>query len=89
MSRAFGDCDLSRFLSREPEVYAVDLGEKSFVIVATDGIFDPGHATTKHEVERLSEMVANGTNAEGLVQDAVKRQTRDNATAIVWRTKKN
>ncbi|OGM90654.1 hypothetical protein A3A20_00925 [Candidatus Wolfebacteria bacterium RIFCSPLOWO2_01_FULL_45_19] len=89
MSRALGNRDLTQFLNREPEVYAVDLGEKSFVIVATDGIFDPGHATTKHEVERLSEMVANGTNAEGLVQDAVKRQTRDNATAIVWRTKKN
>jgi len=89
MSRAFGDCDLSRFLSREPEVYAVDLGEKSFVIVATDGVFDPGHAANKHEVERLSEMVADGTNAEDLVLDAVKRQTGDNATAIVWRTKEN
>lgn len=89
MSRALGDCELAQFLNREPEVYAVDLGEKSFVIVATDGVFDPRHKNTDLEVDRLSEMVARGANAEDLVQDAVKRQTGDNATAIVWRMDKN
>lgn len=85
MSRALGDRDLDGFLNRDAEVYTVNLGEKSFIIVATDGVFDPEHKDTEQETRRLAEMVAKGAGAEELVQDAIGRQTEDNATAIVWR----
>ena len=85
MARALGDCSLDSFLSREPEVYEVGLNYESFIVVASDGVIDPAHETTEEEIERLVKMVAEGASASDLVEDAIKRQTGDNVTAIVWR----
>jgi serine/threonine protein phosphatase PrpC len=85
MSRAFGDTDLGFFLSREPEVYSVELGD--WVLVATDGLVSPGHdesaAAVLTEVVRMVEEA--DVNAEELVNYAVKIPTGDNVTALLWR----
>ena len=87
MSRALGDSALSKVLSREPEIYEVELGPESFIIIGSDGLFDPSHADTKNQMERLVQMVSGGADAQDLVNDALVRRTGDNVTAIVWRAK--
>lgn len=85
MSRALGNSELDSFLSREPEICIVELGEKSFVLVGSDGLFDPGHKDTSVQIERLIAMIENdGADAKTLVEDALARDTRDNVTAIVF-----
>ena len=85
MSRALGDFALDSFLGREPEIFPVELSEKSFVLVGSDGLFDPGHEDTELQVERLTEMIEGGADAKALVEDALKRKPRDNVTAIVFK----
>jgi len=87
MSRALGDKRISSILDREPDIYSVPLGEKSFIIIGTDGLFDPGHFDTAAQVGRLVVLTMNGAGAKELVQDALDRRTCDNVTAIVWRPK--
>ncbi|MDO8558921.1 MAG: PP2C family serine/threonine-protein phosphatase [bacterium] len=87
MARALGDNDFDAVLSREPEIYRVDLGSDSFIIVASDGVFDPGHSETTNQIERIVEVIKKTPtfDAKDLVNDAISRQTQDNATAIIWR----
>lgn len=85
MARSLGDSTMASFLSREPDVYDVELGSHSFVIVASDGVLDPFHEDTAKQEKRLAEMVARGADAKALVEDALARKTGDNATAIVYR----
>ena len=85
LSRALGNKHLSDFLGKNPEVYSVPLGEKSFVIVGSDGLFDPHHANTNFQCGRIAELVRNGAAAKDLVRDAIERCTKDNVTALVWR----
>lgn len=90
LSRAFGDAEFDSVLVREPELYTVDLGPESFIIVASDGVFDPAHYDTHAQARRIAQKVKGGWEAEDVVQDALERQTEDNATgdnatAIVWR----
>ncbi|VVB73833.1 Protein phosphatase 2C [uncultured archaeon] len=85
MSRALGDKDIAHILDREPDVYSVPLGSRSFIIVGTDGLFDPGHYDTAAQIGRAVVFTLNGAGAKELVQDALDRKTCDNVTAIVWR----
>lgn len=83
MSRSLGDRDLGSFLSRSPDIYSVDLGMDSYVIVASDGLLDPAHASTASAVQHIAKLMDEGADADVLVQDALERQTGDNVTAIV------
>ena len=85
MSRSLGDKHIAHILDREPEIYSVPLCNKSFIILGTDGLFDPGHHDTAAQVGRVVVLAMNGAGAKELVQDALDRVTRDNVTAIVWR----
>lgn len=85
LSRALGDKDYGYFLNREPEVYSVDLTGDSFILVATDGVLDPSHKSTSEDAARVAEMIKSGADAESVVQDALSRGNRDNATAVLWR----
>lgn len=85
MSRSLGDEPFASFLNREPEIYEIELDGDSFIIAASDGVFDPTHLDIEEEISRLAKMVAEGAGASELVRDAIERQTGDNATAIVWR----
>jgi len=90
MARALGDHDFGTVLSREPEIYKVDLAPDSFVVVASDGVFDPRHSETANQIERLTGMIKKDSTfkAKNLVQDAISRRTGDNATAILWKAVK-
>ncbi len=88
MSRALGDSYLDNILNREPDVYTIELAEESFVIAVSDGVIDPGHENSKMQIDRIVKLVEQGADAKKLVEDALARQTKDNATAIVWQRKK-
>jgi len=85
MARALGDSGLAKVLSRVPDIYEVKLGPSSFVIVATDGAFDPGHYEFTKAAEAVVALVEGGGDAAAVVDRAVKIPTGDNVTAIVVR----
>jgi serine/threonine protein phosphatase PrpC len=85
MARALGDRHLSRVLSREPDVYSVNVGPGSFVLAATDGAFDPSHYKFDDAAKSVVSMLEYGLTAENVVNRAVNARTGDNVTAIVAR----
>ena len=90
MGRDLGNrINFGSILSHEPDVMEVKLGEDSIILITSDGVFDPSHTEdTLAEAGRFIDMVRKGNEAKDLVNDALSRQTGDNATAIVWRAKK-
>lgn len=84
MTRSLGDKELEKFLDRSPEVYSAKVGSGSFVALLSDGIADPSHGSSD-SMKSVVSMIENGASATDLVKDALKRKTRDNVTAIVWR----
>lgn len=90
LSRALGDYVLESILSREPETYSINLGPESFVLVASNGLLDPGHKNPKpltdSVVASVVAQIEKGATAVDLVKDAISvRATRDNVTAVLWR----
>jgi len=86
MARALGDSHLDKVLSRVPDVYEVKVNKNSFVIVASDGAFDPGHYDFKKAAQTIVELVERGQEAKELVhRAAVDYPTGDNVTAIIAR----
>jgi serine/threonine protein phosphatase PrpC len=84
MARSLGDADLARVLSREPDIGEVPIGGSGIVLVGTDGLLSPGEGPASEQLARLLQMTRKGADADALVQDALRRQTGDNVTAIVW-----
>lgn len=89
LTRALGDSALDKFLNREPEVYFIDLGPESFVAVMSDGVVDPKHKDHKDIPGNLASIISNGGTAADLVNDALKRQTGDNVTVVLWKAIEN
>lgn len=88
MTRALGDKSLNKILDRNPEIYTVDLGKNSWILVGTDGILDPGHKDHEARVSHFVDLIENqNADAARLVDDAVKLPTHDNATAVLLRKK--
>ena len=85
MARALGDAQLSRVLSRKPDIYSVRVNKDSFVIVASDGAFDPGHYEFEKAAEDVVKLVELGSEAQAVVTRAVEARTEDNVTALVAR----
>lgn len=85
MARALGDVHLNKVLSRIPDIYEVKLSAKSFVIVATDGAFDPGHYEFEKAAEAVVQLVEGGADAQAVVDRALKIETGDNVSCIVAR----
>jgi serine/threonine protein phosphatase PrpC len=81
MSRALGDVNLDKVLNREPDIFRLPIGAGDFVLVASDGLFDPSHATKP--ANQIAEAIKAGANAEHLAHDAVNTPTEDNVTAIL------
>ena len=84
MSRAFGDCE-SDVLLREPEVFELPIGKDSFVLVGTDGLFDPSHRSSESakEIAALADIATN--EAKNLTSYAIQKPTGDNVTCILVR----
>ena len=87
MARALGDAALDKVLSRVPDIYGVVLGPDSFVLVATDGAFDPGHYDFDKAAGAVVLMLDKGVgvDAQTLVDRALAVQTGDNVTCILAR----
>jgi serine/threonine protein phosphatase PrpC len=85
MARALGDSHLARVLSRVPDIYSVKVNKDSFVILASDGVFDPGHYNFHEAANTIVKLVEEGAEAQALVDRAVQIRTGDNATAFVAR----
>lgn len=97
MARALGDAEF-KWLSKVPEINAIDVsqfssafkypnGEKGFVLVASDGLFDPRHvsASVTADAAVLDLVVRGYADAEALVKHALSVPTGDNVTAILAR----
>jgi serine/threonine protein phosphatase PrpC len=83
MSRALGDVNLDKVLSREPEIFRLPTKAGDWVLVASDGLFDPSHAT--HPSVSIGALIDEGADARALVENALRVPTHDNVTAILVR----
>lgn len=83
MGRAFGDSNLGKIISKEPEIYDIPLGD--WLLVCSDGVTDPGHGNMADAVAKIEALIEAGADAKTLVDRATKIPTGDNATAILWR----
>lgn len=84
-SRALGNAYMGKVLLREPEIYT--LAEPQWILLASDGIFDPGHADTERLLKEIESHAEKHANAQSLMRWAQRRKLKDNATAIVWSSK--
>ncbi len=82
MGRALGDSALSPILSTEPEISSVTVAPDGFILIGTDGLFDPGHYDFKKAAEQVIARVGQD-DAQALVDRAVSIPTRDNVTCIL------
>jgi serine/threonine protein phosphatase PrpC len=96
MGRAFGDAGLGKIVSKEPEIYDIPLGD--WLLVCSDGAVDPGHKDSQSVIDKVVKMIeappytkerVNETQelatASDIVKRALKADTHDNVTAILWR----
>lgn len=84
LTRTIGDAEFD-FLGRTPETVDADLGPESFVLLASDGVFNqtaPGPAAL---VDRTTTLVDAGLDAQAIVDDALAQGSDDNVTAVLWR----
>jgi len=81
MSRALGDAELAPVVNRTPECFVHDLGEGSFVLVASDGALDPAHLHTEEHVTTLVKMIDEKCSAQDIVDRS--RKEGDNVSAIL------
>jgi serine/threonine protein phosphatase PrpC len=84
MTRVLGDAQLSRVVSREPEMETFPLGGHGLVLVGTDGLIDTEAGPNEGQLSRLLLMIQQGADAQALVENALRRQTGDNVSAVVW-----
>ena len=84
LTRTIGDADLA-FLGRTPEVVDFDLGPRSFVLVASDGLFTRLAPNPEILVARVGDLVDAGADAGAIVEDALTSGSDDNITAVLWR----
>ena len=82
MSRGLGDAIMEGIISREPQVYSVELGPDSLVVLATDGLVD---FSAGEEEAFVGEALKGRLDPETLIRWAERRGLRDNATAVIWR----
>lgn len=90
ITRALGDRELGSVLSREPDIYSADITEDSVVMVSSDGVLGSGQKDNQRAIAYLENLLTvEKIDAEELVRDASRRGSKDNATAIIWRAKKD
>jgi serine/threonine protein phosphatase PrpC len=85
MTRDIGYYAMGDVVARHPDLYDMSLDEGDVIIVASDGLVDPGHTSNRKLLKTLAGLALRGADAQELVEDAIQRQTGDNVTAIVFR----
>lgn len=90
MARALGDRVFKDVLDRDPEIVAVDLDEESFILVASDGLFErPSHQKFPEVLDDAIDLVDAGYSADELVDWAKRSGSTDNTTVIIWKSEGN
>lgn len=84
MGRALGDAELGSVISNEPEIKIVTPDPTGFILVGSDGLFDPSHSDTA-SFSPLRTRIEAGHSAMDLVKYALNVPTQDNVTAILAR----
>lgn len=84
-SGALGNRGAAPILRRNPDVFAVELGSQSVIILASDGVYHPPNEPIAGRCRALLDLVERGGGAQAVVDDALARHTFDNVTAVVWR----
>src|SRR3989338_8511143 len=87
--RTLGDYHFDKILGRTPDVYSVRLGERSVVLVSSDGLMDVESFKPQEEyLRQIFDLVEQGAYAAGLVQHALTNGSGDNVTAILFKVTK-
>jgi serine/threonine protein phosphatase PrpC len=84
MTRSLGDSFMGDVLNRTPQLFESPLGPNSFVLVASDGLIDPGHHISNPE-DAIVALIDRGAKAGNLVKYAIDVPTGDNVSAILVR----
>jgi len=87
MTRDIGCHTIGNVLGRSPDVYVMSIHEGDIVMIGSDGLLDPLHQAdhARQEMQRLADLAFEGAEANELIEDALKRETEDNISAIVYR----
>lgn len=89
MSRALGDVMIERYLSQDPDLTEQELGDRDFIVMASDGLWD---VISNQEVVHLVALEANKTGwspdhltaiANKLCMEAFRRGSMDNITVVI------
>ena len=83
LSRAFGDCDTSPYVTHKPEVLKVKLNKNDkFVIFACDGLWDV--MSNSEAVKYVSRYMKHNINiAKSLAEKAINKGSYDNVTVSI------
>ncbi len=84
LGRAFGDYDLLGVLSTQPDLMRFTAESGTWVVVMSDGIYDPSVPSRGKDMEELGLMMDKGATAEDLVAH-FQPNKGDDATAVVAR----
>jgi serine/threonine protein phosphatase PrpC len=85
LSRVLGDAGMGKVVSNVPETNSLKVHYGDFVLVGTDGLFDPGNENTEKAVSDIVKLIEEGADANMLVAHALSVPTGDNVTAILAR----
>jgi serine/threonine protein phosphatase PrpC len=83
MSRSLGDCDLSRVLTRTPDIYSFDIEHIDWVLCCTDGVIDQSNLNLVALKEIYDSLNNKKTIASDILDIVNIHDTNDNATAIL------
>ncbi len=84
-TRAFGDCEFKDVLIREPAIQHVSLDERTYVLLATDGLLDRREEDLGEQIRHIMFHMRKGATAQDLVDhtDGGMR-TRDNVAIVAY-----
>ena len=83
LTRALGDVAFSGYIKTEPDIYTIPLANVSWILMASDGLFDPKHSPTNVYNNNIIKIINAGADASILVNYATQVPTYDNASAIL------
>ncbi len=88
-TRAFGDCEFRDLLNREPSIQHISLDERTYVLLATDGLLN-GKMELAPQVQQIMFYLRDGSNAENFVEHTDKGMiTKDNVAVVIYTPDEN
>lgn len=83
LTRSFGDSAFSGLIKTVPDIYTMPLANVSWILLASDGLFNPKHSPTNVYNNNIIKLINAGADASILVNYAIQVPTYDNASAIL------